>query len=92
MHGAEQLDRLTFLGLYIQTGLQILSGLAGFTTLTQLAIDICKHIGAIDETAHLTGLTMLKLANRRDIASLTPMATLTDLEEFLRSTAASGVS
>jgi len=75
-------DRLTFLGLYIQTELQNLSGLAGLTTLTQLAIDSCKRVGSIDEIAHLTNLTMLKVANCGDIASLAAMATLNELEEF----------
>ena len=47
-----------------------------------LRLDSCKRIGAIDELTHLTRLTMLKLANCGDIASLVPMAALHELEEF----------
>lgn len=81
--GVEQLHRLTFLGLYFQAGLESLSGIGGVTSLETLAVENCKHIGAIDDVATLSRLKRLKLANCGEIASLKPLTRLQALEEFL---------
>ena len=73
---------MTFLGLYFQSRLESLVGVGALGALDTLAVENCKHIGAIDDVATLTGLTTLKLANCGDIASLRPMMSLQAWEEL----------
>lgn len=80
--GIEHLGALTFLGLYLQSGLEALTDLGQARGLQELAIDGCKKLAAIDEVAGLASLTYLKLANCGEIASLQPIAELRHLERF----------
>jgi hypothetical protein len=71
---------LRFLGLYQQGGLTELRDLpAG---LEELAIEGCKRLDTIDAVAGLA-LKRLKVANCGEIASLSPLAGMESLEQFL---------
>lgn len=81
--GIERFPDLKFFGLYFQAGLQALTGLSHAVTLEELAIESCKKLMAIDEVSGLTRLRRLKLADCGAIASLKPLAKLSDLDSFL---------
>lgn len=80
--GIERLARLTFLGLYLQQGLQRLAGVNELSSLVELALENCKSLKSIDAVSALTGLNTLKLADCGEISSLRPLANLSNLERF----------
>jgi hypothetical protein len=69
-----------FLGLYLQGALTELSGLP--IGLRDLAVESCKGLDTLEAVATVPGLHRLKVADCGDIASLAPLASLTELESF----------
>jgi internalin A len=80
--GVERLHSLTFLGLYLQTGLRDLAGLGDAGGLRELQIESCKKLAAIEGVSGLAKVVHLKLANCGEIESITPLAGLLELETF----------
>ena len=82
LRGVERLHNLRHLGLYHQSGLVTLDGLAGATRLTTLEIDGCKKFPSVAEIGELRSVRKLKLADCGPIESLAPLAHLEHLEQF----------
>jgi hypothetical protein len=81
--GAEQLPALARLGLYLQVGLERLTGLGAAPALRELNIDTCKKLTTLDEISGLTGLTRIRAANCGEIASLAPLERMQELEDLV---------
>ncbi len=81
--GIEKLQGLVFLGLYLQSQLEDLTGVSELRALRELAIEGCRKLETVDAVEPLQSLTTLKVANCGEIASLRPLERLECLEQFL---------
>src|SRR4051794_29198478 len=80
--GIEQLQNLTFLGLYHQSAFADLSGLEAVPHLRELALETCRKVSSLDSIGGLRELHTLKIADCGRVASLHPLRSLHALERL----------